>query len=79
MLLQNLIQDAKVKRETVKDISTTLAKKNVALDEIKVTLEEKNNILSQSISKLNDSKNKLEAMQNQMDIEHLKIAENKKQ
>lgn len=77
-LLRNLIEDAKEKRERVEDISQTLVEKNAALDEIKVTLEDKNYILSQSISKLNDSKNKLKVMQNQMDIEHLKIAENKK-
>lgn len=78
IILQNLIEDAKKKRQIVEDISQTLAEKNTALAQIKITLEEKNNVLSQNIIKLSDSKNKLQVMQSQMNIEHRKIAENKK-
>jgi diguanylate cyclase (GGDEF)-like protein len=78
MLLKSLIKDAELKRQMVKNISQTLVKKNTSLAQIKVILEEKNNILSQSKSKLKASKSLLDKMQNQMNIEHLKIADNKK-
>lgn len=75
--LQNLIEDAEIKHEAVKNISQTLTKKNAELDQIKTTLIEKNKVLSQNISKLNKSKSELQTLQDKMHIEQTKIAENK--
>lgn len=74
--LENLIKDAEEKRKTVEYISKTLAKKNSALGQVKMVLEEKNEVLSQSISKLNDSKKKLQTLQLQKSIDRAEIKEN---